>query len=353
MYVHRHDGLIDTYADMLSRFIYGLLAFVIATLLTEIYYLNVALAMFNTAMVTPTYYVCFTFCTLVTSVILYQGLKASATQIITIVLGFFVICTGIFILQMSKVDPRQLTNVDRRTTLLLKVARAEVDPKSARELERESTVASRTSQRRRVTSAHSHSPSSHSRTRLPHAVVTGADLEANADGRPYDDRHEADEDLEGDMDFNSEDEAKAVVEKTEEPGMDSLRGTFGAIGTFIRARRRATVLSQTRSARSRTSSMRSGVSDGLSRSRSARGTGTVLINEKDKDAGDAEKADFRREALSRAATASGDGRFVVASPGSTHGSVRRTASIHFGGGDAAPVMPERGDTDPIMQASSG
>ena len=52
-----------------------------------------------------------TFCTLVTSVILYQGLKASASQIITIVLAFAVICTGIIILQMTKIDPRQLANV--------------------------------------------------------------------------------------------------------------------------------------------------------------------------------------------------------------------------------------------------
>ena len=52
-----------------------------------------------------------TFCTLVTSVILYQGLKASARVIITIVLAFLVICTGITVLQMSKVDPRKLNNV--------------------------------------------------------------------------------------------------------------------------------------------------------------------------------------------------------------------------------------------------
>ncbi|KAI0348185.1 DUF803-domain-containing protein [Trametopsis cervina] len=94
-------------------FTYFLIVFVVITLLTEIYYLNVALALFNTAMVTPTYYVTFTFCTLVTSVILYKGLKASGSQIMTVVLAFFVICTGIFILQMSKVDPRRLTQVRR------------------------------------------------------------------------------------------------------------------------------------------------------------------------------------------------------------------------------------------------
>ncbi|KAL5485440.1 hypothetical protein ACEPAI_8082 [Sanghuangporus weigelae] len=107
-------------------FIYFLLFFVICTLLTEIYYLNVALAIFNT--VTPTYYVLFTFFTLVTSVILYQGLKASASAIITIALAFLVICSGIFILQMSKIDPRHLTKVDRKTTILLQAAREEVKP---------------------------------------------------------------------------------------------------------------------------------------------------------------------------------------------------------------------------------
>lgn len=108
-------------------FIYFLLLFVVVTLLVEIFYLNKALALFNTAMVTPTYYVIFTFSTLVTSVILYQGLKASAIQIMTIVLSFFVICTGIIILQMSKVDPRKLSGLDRKTTMLLQAAREEVD----------------------------------------------------------------------------------------------------------------------------------------------------------------------------------------------------------------------------------
>ncbi|KAF8759983.1 hypothetical protein RHS01_01368 [Rhizoctonia solani] len=132
-------------------FIYFLLVFVVVTLLTEIYYLNIALALFNTAMggfdlryissfllqliyliVTPTYYVIFTFCTLVTSIILYQGLHATVTQILTVVLGFLMICTGITILQMSKVDPRKLQNLDKRTTLLLAAAREQVEPSHSR-----------------------------------------------------------------------------------------------------------------------------------------------------------------------------------------------------------------------------
>ena len=98
---------------------------VICTLLTEINYLNKALELFNTAMVTPTYYVLFTFATLVTDVILNQGFAASASAIVTVVFGFLVICCGITLLQMSKIDPADLedkVHLDRRTTLLLKVA---------------------------------------------------------------------------------------------------------------------------------------------------------------------------------------------------------------------------------------
>ncbi|KAK1221274.1 hypothetical protein PQX77_015934 [Marasmius sp. AFHP31] len=105
-------------------FMYFLLVFVVITLLTEVFYLNKALAMFNTAMVTPTYYVIFTTFTLITTVVLFKGLDADVKEILTIVLGFFTICVGITILQMSKVDPQQLSSkLDRRSTLLLQAAR--------------------------------------------------------------------------------------------------------------------------------------------------------------------------------------------------------------------------------------
>ncbi|KZS98516.1 DUF803-domain-containing protein [Sistotremastrum niveocremeum HHB9708] len=108
-------------------FIYFLLAFVSVTLVTEVIFLNKALALFNTAMVTPTYYVIFTFCTLVTTVVLFDGLKTSATQLLTIVCGFLTICAGITILQMSKVDPTQLNKLDRKSTLLLQAARQDTE----------------------------------------------------------------------------------------------------------------------------------------------------------------------------------------------------------------------------------
>nr|VWP02477.1 Thioredoxin reductase (EC [Ganoderma boninense] len=102
-------------------FIYFLMVFVAVTLITEVYYLNVALALFNT--VTPTYYVIFTFFSIVTTIVLFQGLQASVVQIITLVMGFLVICVGITVLQLSKIDPTQIKKLDRRSTLLLQAAR--------------------------------------------------------------------------------------------------------------------------------------------------------------------------------------------------------------------------------------
>ncbi|KAI0828855.1 DUF803-domain-containing protein [Trametes gibbosa] len=230
-------------------FIYFLLVFVIATLLTEIYYLNVALAMFNTAMVTPTYYVTFTFCTLVTSVILYQGLKASASQIITIVLAFAVICTGIIILQMTKVDPRTLANVDERTTLLLEAARQEVDPVAAQAVELAPSATLR-SRRSRFSQRSRRTPSQTA------GAVTSEAHEANTAQRSTDDLEAGlRSDEASDFDVDLAEEKRAIVMKTEEPGIDSLRMTGGTIGAIIRARRRATALSHISATRSRPSQL--------------------------------------------------------------------------------------------------
>ena len=83
-------------------FLYILLVFVICTLLTEIIFLNKALNLFNAAMVTPTYYVYFTSTTIITSAVLFQGFKGTATSIVTVVNGFLTICSGVVLLQLSK-----------------------------------------------------------------------------------------------------------------------------------------------------------------------------------------------------------------------------------------------------------
>jgi hypothetical protein len=53
-------------------------------------------------LVTPTYYVYFTSTTIITSAILFRGFKGTPTSIITVVMGFFVICAGVVLLQLSK-----------------------------------------------------------------------------------------------------------------------------------------------------------------------------------------------------------------------------------------------------------
>ncbi|KAL7627727.1 hypothetical protein AAE478_001922 [Parahypoxylon ruwenzoriense] len=83
-------------------FLYVVLVFVIATLLTEIVYLNKALNLFNAALVTPTYYVYFTSTTIITSAVLFQGFKGTAMEIVTVVMGFLTICSGVVLLQLSK-----------------------------------------------------------------------------------------------------------------------------------------------------------------------------------------------------------------------------------------------------------
>ncbi|KAF9188344.1 hypothetical protein BGZ51_000664 [Haplosporangium sp. Z 767] len=83
-------------------FTYFVMVFMVITLLTEINYLNKALNLFNTAMVTPTYYVTFTSTTIITAAILYQGFNASVIAILTVCLGFLVICGGVLLLQTSK-----------------------------------------------------------------------------------------------------------------------------------------------------------------------------------------------------------------------------------------------------------
>ncbi|KAI0537105.1 magnesium transporter NIPA-domain-containing protein [Xylaria digitata] len=83
-------------------FLYVLFIFILGTLLTEIVYLNKALNIFNAAMVTPTYYVYFTSTTIITSAVLFRGFKGTAIQIVTVVFGFLVICSGVVLLQLSK-----------------------------------------------------------------------------------------------------------------------------------------------------------------------------------------------------------------------------------------------------------
>ncbi|KAF8444917.1 magnesium transporter NIPA-domain-containing protein [Boletus edulis BED1] len=183
------------YNQFNNWFIFFLLGFVVVTLLTEVYYLNVALALFNTGALTPTYYVLFSFCSMVTTIVLFKGLAAPASQIITLVLAFLTICVGITILQMSKIDPEKLTSLDRRSTLLLQAARTHTD--------------------------------------------NPATIDLEADGE--------EKELAG----------------LEEPGMGALRGSFGTIGSIMRARSAQRLSQSSRSTSSARVPRRIGVGGGM------------------------------------------------------------------------------------------
>lgn len=86
-------------------FIYVVMGIVAVTLIVEIVYLNKALNLFNTALVTPTYYVIFTTMTIVSSIVLYRGFDASPVDIVTCVIGFLSICSGVALLHNSKSQP--------------------------------------------------------------------------------------------------------------------------------------------------------------------------------------------------------------------------------------------------------
>ncbi|KAG1630937.1 hypothetical protein G6F44_011193 [Rhizopus delemar] len=83
-------------------FVYLVLALTLITLAVEIIYLNKALNLFNTAIVTPTYYVIFTTLSIISSIVFYRGFDASPVNIVTCVFGFFIICSGVALLQQDR-----------------------------------------------------------------------------------------------------------------------------------------------------------------------------------------------------------------------------------------------------------
>lgn len=102
----------------------------------------------------------------------------------------------------------------------------------------------------------------------------------------------------------SDDEERAIVEKTEEPGLDSLRGGFGAFGSLIRARRRATALSEVRQRSSNVTGRGSEVSTST-RGREARGNSlsmSVVSGNADLGIVDPEKAEMGVQVFSNGRT---------------------------------------------------
>lgn len=76
---------------------------VVVCVLTQLNYLNKALDRFNTAVVTPVYYVCFTTLTLTASSVMYEDYRHQTTRdIIASFAGFVTIVCGVYVLTTAK-----------------------------------------------------------------------------------------------------------------------------------------------------------------------------------------------------------------------------------------------------------
>ncbi|KAK5069618.1 hypothetical protein LTS08_007657 [Lithohypha guttulata] len=84
-------------------------AFMIVSLiciLTQMNYLNKALAQFPTSIVNPLYYVAFTTATLCASFILFKGFNTTdVVNTLSLLSGFLVIFSGVYLLNLSRADP--------------------------------------------------------------------------------------------------------------------------------------------------------------------------------------------------------------------------------------------------------
>jgi len=79
---------------------------VLACVLIQMNYLNKALDTFNTALVSSTYYVCFTTCTITASMIMYKDWEASAGSYITVqVCAFATLVVGVYVLTVTRDAP--------------------------------------------------------------------------------------------------------------------------------------------------------------------------------------------------------------------------------------------------------
>ncbi|KAJ5088712.1 hypothetical protein N7456_012328 [Penicillium angulare] len=75
-------------------------------ILTQMNYFNKALNSFPTSIVNPLYYVTFTTATLCASFILFQGFNTTdAVNTISLLCGFLIIFTGVYLLNLSRHDP--------------------------------------------------------------------------------------------------------------------------------------------------------------------------------------------------------------------------------------------------------
>ncbi|KAK3302343.1 magnesium transporter NIPA-domain-containing protein [Chaetomium strumarium] len=84
-------------------------------ILTQMNYFNKALSQFPTNIVNPLYYVTFTTATLCASFILFKGFNTTeAVNTLSLICGFLVTFTGVYLLNLSRTDPNGTKSLARR-----------------------------------------------------------------------------------------------------------------------------------------------------------------------------------------------------------------------------------------------
>ncbi|KAK4235499.1 hypothetical protein C8A03DRAFT_36644 [Achaetomium macrosporum] len=84
-------------------------------ILTQMNYFNKALSQFPTNIVNPLYYVTFTTATLCASFILFKGFNTTETvNTLSLICGFLVTFTGVYLLNLSRTDPNGTKSLARR-----------------------------------------------------------------------------------------------------------------------------------------------------------------------------------------------------------------------------------------------
>ncbi|PLW50328.1 hypothetical protein PCANC_05650 [Puccinia coronata f. sp. avenae] len=93
-----------------------LFAIVVAgCIVVQMNYFNKALDQFSTNVVNPIYYVCFSTATIVSSLILFQGFGTQdAVNTLSLLMGFFVTFLGVYLLNISRLDPTGTAQNDDR-----------------------------------------------------------------------------------------------------------------------------------------------------------------------------------------------------------------------------------------------
>ncbi|KAL8693432.1 MAG: hypothetical protein Q9218_001742 [Villophora microphyllina] len=85
---------------------YVFIIITVVCILTQMNYFNKALSQFSTSLVNPLYYVTFTTATLCASFILFRGFNTTdAVNTLSLLSGFLVIFTGVYLLNLSRGDP--------------------------------------------------------------------------------------------------------------------------------------------------------------------------------------------------------------------------------------------------------